>query len=192
MTYTCLDLYCGIGGWTEGLLEEGFEVVGVELYKKAALKYPSQCIIADVRKLDGARFKNFDMIIGSPPCRDFSVIMSVGWKQWKNKPNVPNGLTMVDAFLRIVREAEPKYWLMENVPNLQRYLGIPPRMIVTIREPRIRRAFWGNFPICNVPAEPHIKNLEDISGPYRSWIRAKIPFCVSQTIAKRIRQELEK
>jgi hypothetical protein len=65
-------------------------------------------------------------------------------------------------------------------------------MIVRIKEPNIKRAFWGNFPICTIPAEPHKKNLMDISGPMRSWERAKIPLCVSQAIANAVRKELEK
>lgn len=37
-----IDLYCGLGGWTEGLLAEGYRVVGFdnERYEYGEAKYP--------------------------------------------------------------------------------------------------------------------------------------------------------
>ena len=31
MTPLAIDLFCGLGGWTEGLLAEGYRVVGFDL-----------------------------------------------------------------------------------------------------------------------------------------------------------------
>ena len=27
----CIDLFCGLGGWTEGFLAEGYDVVGFDI-----------------------------------------------------------------------------------------------------------------------------------------------------------------
>ena len=38
-----IDLFCGLGGWTEGLLAEGFDVVGfdIERHRYLALALPN-------------------------------------------------------------------------------------------------------------------------------------------------------
>jgi len=52
-----LDLFCGLGGWSDGLVMEGFEVLGVEINPKIAELYKHPCLIADVRELPGEMFK---------------------------------------------------------------------------------------------------------------------------------------
>jgi site-specific DNA-cytosine methylase len=46
-----IDLFCGLGGWTEGLLAEGYRVVGFDnerhVYGKA--RYPAQLVIMTPR-----------------------------------------------------------------------------------------------------------------------------------------------
>lgn len=46
-----IDLFCGLGGWTEGLLAEGFDVVGfdVERHVYGGHRYPAQLVLQDVR-----------------------------------------------------------------------------------------------------------------------------------------------
>jgi len=67
-----LDCFCGLGGASEGFAREGFECVGIEINPEIAKLYPYDCIVADIRTLDGTRFEGFDVIWGSPPCRDFT------------------------------------------------------------------------------------------------------------------------
>ena len=45
-----IDLFCGLGGWTEGLLAEGYRVVGFdnERHVYGDAKYPGQLVIQDV------------------------------------------------------------------------------------------------------------------------------------------------
>jgi site-specific DNA-cytosine methylase len=35
----CIDLFCGLGGWTEGFLAEGWDVIGFDIAR--ALKPPA-------------------------------------------------------------------------------------------------------------------------------------------------------
>ena len=39
-----IDLYAGLGGWTEGLLAEGYDVIGfdIERHVYGAERYPAQ------------------------------------------------------------------------------------------------------------------------------------------------------
>ena len=54
-----IDLFCGLGGWTEGLLAEGYDVIGFDIEQHAygAHRYPAQLVIQDVLTLHGSQFK---------------------------------------------------------------------------------------------------------------------------------------
>lgn len=41
-----IDLFCGLGGWTAGLLAEGWDVIGfdVERHEYGGLRYPARYI----------------------------------------------------------------------------------------------------------------------------------------------------
>jgi len=195
MMYKALDLFCGLGGWSEGLAEEGFYVLGVEVERKIAELYKYDIIVADVRTLNGRRFRGFDVIVGSPPCRDFTrmcdhAVRKDGtiWR-WREPKNPWRGLENVKAFLRIVKEAQPKFWLMENVPGLCKYLDIPPKRKVRLTRTMVR-CFWGNFPPFLVPCVERQK-MEDVGGSLRKWLRAKIPLAVSRSFARAVKNALE-
>jgi len=57
-------LFCGLGGWSDGLVMEGFDVLGVEIEEKIAELYKHPCLIIDVRNLPGKMFRDFDLIVG--------------------------------------------------------------------------------------------------------------------------------
>lgn len=180
-----LDLFCGMGGWSEGFALEGFECVGIDIVN---VGYPYELVIADVRTLDGKRFMDFDVIVGSPPCRDFSKLATLFGKRWKIPPDPKGkGMELVNAFLNIIDEAKPKFWIMENVNGLCNFLG-PPDIRAWITRTR-QRCFWGEFPNVILPMVLSRKNVMDIHGAYRSYVRAIIPTPVSQAFAKAIKQK---
>ena len=188
-----LDLYCGLGGWSDGLAMEGFDVLGVEVNPKIAGLYNHPCIIADVTTLDGRLLRGLDLIVGSPPCRDFSSLANAGRTRWKRPPDpYGEGLRLVLAFLRIVREAEPTYWLMENVPGLTRYLDIPPRT-TTYLGATMRRCLWGNYPAFLVPRDmrkPRMEGMHNWDG-MASFKRARIPLPTARALGRSVRDALE-
>ena len=69
-----IDLFCGLGGWTEGLLAEGYDVIGfdIERHEYGEHRYPAQLVVQDVLTLHGSQFKTADLIVASPPCQFFS------------------------------------------------------------------------------------------------------------------------
>lgn len=80
----CIDLFCGLGGWTEGFLAEGYDVVGFDnhqhIYGEA--RYPAQLVIQDVITLHGSQFRDAAVIVASPPCQNYSY-MAMPWSRAK-------------------------------------------------------------------------------------------------------------
>ena len=81
-----IDLFCGLGGWTEGLLAEGYDVIGfdIERHEYGAHRYPGKLVIQDVLTLHGSQFKDAALIVASPPCQEYSY-MAMPWKLAKAK-----------------------------------------------------------------------------------------------------------
>jgi hypothetical protein len=109
-----IDLFCGLGGWTEGLLAEGYDVVGfdIEHHVYGEHRYPGQLVIQDVRTLHGSQFKDAALIVASPPCQAFSY-MAMPWTKAKalaadyraGARDVAKLTELFDACFRIRREA---------------------------------------------------------------------------------------
>lgn len=81
-----IDLFCGLGGWTEGLLAQGYDVIGfdIEKHEYGDEKYPAQLVLQDVLTLHGSQFKGVDLIVASPPCQAYSY-MAMPWTLAKAK-----------------------------------------------------------------------------------------------------------
>lgn len=118
-----IDLFCGLGGWTEGLLAEGYHARGydIEAHEYGEEKYPGELILADVMTLHGSQFADAALIVASPPCQEFSY-MAMPWSRAKQIARAlrgqdvfPDGYTgsrtlaeltaLFDASFRIQREA---------------------------------------------------------------------------------------
>jgi hypothetical protein len=99
-----IDLFCGLGGWTEGLLAEGYDVIGFDNERHAygEKRYPAQLVLQDVLTLHGRQFKDAALIVASPPCQAYSY-RAMPWKKAKALPPPDNSL--FDACFRIQREA---------------------------------------------------------------------------------------
>lgn len=122
-----IDLYCGLGGWTEGLLVEGYEVIGfdIEQHVYGEHRYPAQLVIQDVLTLHGRQFKDAALIVASPPCQAYSW-RAMPWKAAKAAPPPDNSL--FEACFRIQREAIEAAGhfiplVVENVRGAQKWVG---------------------------------------------------------------------
>ena len=122
-----IDLYCGLGGWSEGLLSEGYRVIGfdIEHHVYGEHRYPAQLVLQDVTTLHGAQFKDAALIVASPPCQAYSY-RAMPWKRAKALPPPDN--TLFDACFRIQREASEAAgrhipMVVENVCGAQKWVG---------------------------------------------------------------------
>jgi len=185
-----LDCFCGMGGVSDGFAAEGFDVTGIDIVDAPKLLgYKYRFIQADIRTLNGKDFRGYDVIWGSPPCREFSQFAKSFGYRWKKPCNTNEGLELVNTFLRFIEDAEPKIWIMENVPNLSNYLNLKPKVTAKIK-PSMKRSFWGNFPSFMIPIFDDGRIIWHIQGKLRSWERAKIPLSCSRAFAVACRDKL--
>jgi hypothetical protein len=122
-----IDLFCGLGGWTDGLLAEGWDVIGfdIEQHVYGEHRYPAQLVVQDVLTLHGSQFRNADLIVASPPCQAYSY-RAMPWKRAKALPPPDN--TLFEACFRIKREASEAAGrdiplIVENVRGAQKWVG---------------------------------------------------------------------
>ena len=69
-----VDLFCGLGGWAQGFLAEGYRVVGfdTERHDYGDGCYPGELVLQDVLTLRGSQFRRAACIVASPPCQEYS------------------------------------------------------------------------------------------------------------------------
>jgi hypothetical protein len=167
-----IDLFCGLGGWTEGLLAEGYDVIGfdIEQHVYGEHRYPGLLAIQDVLTLHGSQFRNADLIVASPPCQEYSY-MAMPWSKAKaiaaeyrsGERDVKQLTALFDACFRIQREACEAAGrhiplIVENVKGAQPWVG------------RARWNFgsfylWGDIPALMPP----VNRRGGIKAPGMNW-----------------------
>ena len=125
----CYDLYCGLGGWAEGFMAEGYECIGfdIEAHDYGTGGYPGELRIRDVRSIHGSELKDATCIVGSSPCQEFSY-RAMPWKRAKALPPPYLGMELFNAQFRIQREASEAAgrhipMVVENVRGAQKWVG---------------------------------------------------------------------
>jgi hypothetical protein len=134
-----IDLFCGLGGWSEGLLAEQYDCVGfdIEHHQYGAHRYPAQLVVQDVLTLHGSQFRDATLIVASPPCQSYSW-MAMPWKLAKAKAAAIRADTtgkmladlnrLFDACFRIQAQASMAAgrhipMVVENVRGAQPWVG---------------------------------------------------------------------
>jgi len=121
-----VDLFCGAGGLTHGLLAESITVrAGFDIDSACQYAYEKNndapFIIKDVTKIKGKEINKLfakneiRLLAGCAPCQPFSKYTqgkdAKADQKWK----------MLYEFARLVKEAKPEIVTMENVPQLIRH-----------------------------------------------------------------------
>ena len=120
-----LDLCCGKGGWSRGLMDTGWDVIGVDIEDMGG--YPSKLVLADiieVAKNPEAFFPGLkvDLVVASPPCQEFSY-RSFPFKRARfMRDNVPPKTDIWEACQKIAEHFGAPL-VLENVRGAVRYMG---------------------------------------------------------------------
>jgi DNA (cytosine-5)-methyltransferase 1 len=141
---TCLDLFCGCGGFTLGMQRAGFRVLAAIDFNPEAIAtlrsnladrpHPDFSPVSHVLHRDLTAFpptdlatligaSQVDVIVGGPPCQGFSTV--------RQKDGANHGLRLIHdprrhlyrEFLRYVEFFQPRLFVMENVLGLRTAAG---------------------------------------------------------------------
>lgn len=169
-----IDLYCGRGGWTRGLLANGFRVIGFDVTRFR--DYPGELVLQDCLTIDGRRLRSARVIVASPPCTEFSQV----WSWAKHRTPLPElGVLHFDNCKRIAREAGVPI-VIENVRGAQPHVG---RAIAKAGSFYL----WGDVPPL-LPYGRFVKGIYNGKKGYRADVvrlpedRAVVPFELARFI----------
>lgn len=120
MKPVAIDLFCGKGGWTNGLLEAGFEVYGCDIEPQP--DYKGTFIECDILELNAEILRRLRPSFGtcSSPCEQFSVH---GMKHFHPNPKYPEmGVKLFNHGRQMLEQLNIPY-VMENVRSAEKFVG---------------------------------------------------------------------
>jgi site-specific DNA-cytosine methylase len=165
------DLFCGLGGWSEAFIAEGYRAIGfdIEAHNYGHGGYPGELVLRDIRAISGAELVNTygapACIVASPPCQEYGY-MAMPWSLAKEKrrkiladPAERERLT--DLFyqcFRIQREVSAACgnhvpMVIENVRGAQEWVGRSKHNFGSFH-------LWGDVPaLMPIPAKLKLKTV---------------------------------
>jgi len=167
--FTAVSLFSGAGGLDLGFMQSGFfEIIFANDLREPAIKTYSAnlglrpvadhsnkveaqkgtALICDISRVDFSPLACADLVIGGPPCQDFSIVRGPEWD--RRGIEVKRG-RLYAHFVRALVELQPKAFLFENVPGLVNVnKGLAYKVIkddfasLNIRWDEVRRLINGN------------------------------------------------
>ena len=143
--YRVVDLFCGAGGFTQGLTKTGrFEPVFANDFNRFAVdtynyNFGDHCIGGDINALlerSDFELPAADLVIGGPPCQGFSLLN----KKREGDPRKE----LWRAYMKVVERLNPLAFVMENVPEL-----LQSQEFVEIRKMAAKMGYLLDFGILN-------------------------------------------
>ena len=188
-----LSLFDGISCGMVALERAGIHVERYVAYeiepnaiKVSQKNYPQIEQCGDVTKADFSQYSGFDLLIGGSPCQGFSIA-------GKQLNFIDPRSRLYFEFERALKEARPRYFLLENVKMKKEYsdiitkrLGVEPIEINSnlVSAQNRKRLYWTNIPGVKKPKDlgillEHIVhervgdnvNLEPYKVPFTSALK---------------------
>jgi site-specific DNA-cytosine methylase len=123
--------------------------------KVTQYNYPDTIQIGDVTKVKATDLPKIDLLIGGSPCQGFSFAgKQLNFEDPRSK--------LFFEFVRLLEEAKPKYFLLENVKMkkeyqdiISEYLGVEPILInsALLTAHNRPRLYWTNIPNVGQPSD---------------------------------------
>src|SRR5690606_18870286 len=123
--------------------------------------YPNTIQLGDVTQVKGEDLPKIDLLIGGSPCQGFSFAgKQLNFEDPRSK--------LFFEFVRLLKECNPKYFLLENVVMkkefeqvITEHLGVEPIKInsALVSAQNRERLYWANFPI-EQPKDKGIKLID--------------------------------
>jgi len=167
----CIDLFCGAGGLTHGLIRAGIPVVG-GIDVDAACRYPFETnngasfISKDIKEVTPAELKRLygdtkiRILAGCAPCQPFST-----YSQRYDSLTSPRW-PLLYQFARLVRSVRPDIVTMENVPLVEKH-AVFDDFVATLQ--RLGYKVWQDVVDCTQYGLPQIRRrmviLASLIGP---------------------------
>jgi len=120
MKINVLDLFCGCGGMSKGLIDAGLNIItGIDIWdcaiKSCQKNFKHEYICADLTTLSPLIYDNrynkkkeeIHVIVGGPPCQSYSIAGR------RNKDDPRNSLFL--EYVKYLEYFKPKIFMMENV-----------------------------------------------------------------------------
>ena len=134
--YSVVDLFSGAGGISEGFRQEGYRVLGgsdvdPDAVATFALNFPgAEAVCGDIRNGKTrehlkAITERADVVVGGPPCQAFSQV-----RNYSRMIDDPRN-SLYREFVRVVAQAVPKAFVMENVTGLDQ-MGVREQMLTDL------------------------------------------------------------
>ena len=141
---TFIDLFCGCGGFSWGLMRAGYQCVAAidadgvatQVFSEnlSDFDHPKHKSAKNVLKRDITNFppedlaklieqKRVDVIVGGPPCQGFSTARQVDGANHGKRLKHDERRYLYQHFLRYVEFFQPKVFVMENVLGMRSAAG---------------------------------------------------------------------
>jgi DNA-cytosine methyltransferase len=170
-----LSLFDGLSGARVALDIAGIKVksyhaceIEPSSIKISSKNYPDIVHKGSVCDLDPKEYEGLDLLIGGSPCQSLSSFADMSPEQAKGLDG-KSGLFF--EYIRIWKEAKPKYFLLENVASMKdrdrdfisSILGVEPIMIdsALVGAQMRKRYYWTNIPGVIKPENRYI-NLQSV------------------------------
>jgi len=164
--YSVVDLFCGVGGLTHGLVKEGFNVsAGIDFDESCQFAFEANnkatFVYKDITQLTGKELKALypkgskKILVGCAPCQPFSVFNHKSEKN-KEKRDADTKWRLLYSFAKLIEETKPDIISMENVPRL-----------VSFNQGKVFKHFVATLERCGYHVTWSIINAQDYGVPQR-------------------------
>lgn len=141
--------------------------------KVTQTNYPNTIQLGDISKIKGENLSKIDILLGGSPCQGFSFAgKQLNFDDLRSK--------LFFEYIRLLKETNPKYFLLENVKMKQEYQDIISN-ILNVKPIKINsslvsaqnraRLYWTNIPNVSAPQDKNILLKDIIEQDYDGiWV----------------------